>query len=210
VHIHAPEEKSHLYHALDDNSTEVEVLNFINAAVICLKPNRVIETGTFLGFGSIAILDAMINNGFGFLHSLEYKLDRIEDAKKNIKKYFGEGFSAPLNADHQNYTDYCEIIHKSSIDFINNYKANKPTDKFDFGFFDSQLAMRHLEFQAMADQGLLNKGFVAIFHDTSRLRPLYLPDYSSPEMIEGLDKLSLGKEWMEFPNSRGFRMLRWS
>jgi hypothetical protein len=48
-----------------------------------------------------------------------------------------------------------------------------------------------------------------MFHDTSRLRAQSLPDSYSADMIEGLDELSLGKEWLEFPYSRGFRILKY-
>jgi hypothetical protein len=152
LHLHVPEERAHLYHSIDGNSTEIEVLNLLNAMIICFKPKRIIETGTFLGFGTIAIVDALINNGFGFLHSLECNQENIESAELNMRKYFSK-FSSPLNDQNRNYKSYYELTHADSRDFINSYKINSDADKFDFGFFDSGLGIRHLEFKAMADRG---------------------------------------------------------
>jgi predicted O-methyltransferase YrrM len=202
THPHVVEERAHLYHSIDDGqSTEFEVLHFLNALIICFKPRRIIETGTAYGFGTIAIVDALINNGFGFLHSLDCNSNRIKQARGNLKKYFKK---------QKTYQQHHQIIQQHSFDFIDNYRAKTDADKFDLGFFDSSLVDRSSEFKMMAKRGILNKNFLAIFHDTSRLRSLSMPDHHCPEMIKELDQLSQGNEWLEFPYSRGFRILKYN
>ena len=47
-----------------------------------------------------------------------------------------------------------------------------------------------------------------MFHDTSRYRPKLMPNNSSQEMIDELDRLSEGEQWLEGNYSRGWRIIK--
>src|SRR5271170_7877802 len=55
----------------DGNATEVETLEFIYALVRLLKPSVCIETGTWLGYGTLYIAQALQDNGLGKVSTAE-------------------------------------------------------------------------------------------------------------------------------------------
>src|ERR1700758_823595 len=67
----------------DSMTAEVEVLEFLRALVTTVKPNLVVETGTFLGVSTLWIADGLKRNGFGKIISCE--LDPIVFAKAQEK-----------------------------------------------------------------------------------------------------------------------------
>jgi hypothetical protein len=60
-----------LWSMLDSQTTEVEVLDFLKTLVTTIKPKLVIETGTFLGHGTIKIAEGIRENGFGKVITIE-------------------------------------------------------------------------------------------------------------------------------------------
>src|SRR5262249_34901863 len=86
-HPHVPEEKAHLFTALDNGSTEFEVLNLLHALVSTFKPEVALETGTYRGFGAIAMASAMAANGVGRLHTVELNPDNADEARSNIDRF---------------------------------------------------------------------------------------------------------------------------
>lgn len=191
IHPHLPEERADLFHSADPTATEYETLNFLRSFIISTKPTHIVETGTHVGFGTIAIADAIKYNGFGKLWTIEYIDNYRQQAIANVKKY------------DESLLDHVNFILADTREWLKN------TDlQFDFGFFDSELAYRHIEFNIIKDNLKYNAPFWAMFHDTARNRSLTMGSNSSKEMIQELDNLSLGKEWMEFPYSRGFRILK--
>jgi len=192
IHPHCREERAGLYHSVDDESTECETLNFLNALVYLYKPQAMIETGAAKGFGSIAILDAMKRNGFGHLYSIEREARSIEKSRVNICKC------------DESLLDLVDFCNDDSMHWI----SSNAGIKFDMGFFDSELSVRHKEFNLMKGSGMFNFPFVAMFHDTSRLRPSYYPNNCSREMIAELDSISSRAQGhLEFQFSRGFRVV---
>jgi predicted O-methyltransferase YrrM len=61
-----------LWRMLDSQTTEVEVLNFLKTLVTTLKPKLVVETGTFLGHGTVKLAEGLKENGFGKVITIEF------------------------------------------------------------------------------------------------------------------------------------------
>lgn len=61
-----------LWRMLDSQTTEVEVLDFLKALVTTVKPKLVVETGTFLGHGTIKLAEGVKENGFGKVITIEF------------------------------------------------------------------------------------------------------------------------------------------
>lgn len=191
VHPHVDEERAALFHSLGGGATELEYLTLIHAIAHVEKPQLVLETGAYKGIGSLALAAALSVNGFGMLHSLEIDPQRIEDARANIRAF------DPL------LLEMVTFHETDSLEWLEAYEG----PPFQMAFFDSELHLRHRELEIMLRRSLLDTGAIAIFHDTSRHRGRYSDDYSA-EMIRALDDYSSGRQWMEFPLSRGLRMVR--
>ena len=193
VHPHCEDEKADLFSAFDDGSSEIEVLNFLNAAIQMYKPNLVIETGTFHAISTIAIGEGLQKNKAGKLISLEHDPALAERAKQLIKK--------------KKLEKHVEVIPMDTLTYIKNLPANI---KFDFAFFDSETKIRPAEFHELYTRGLLTN--IISFHDTSRLRDkTYNPDFEDQEnYVKVMDKIQedycLGG--LELPYSRGFRIMQ--
>ncbi len=61
-----------LWRMLDSQTTEVEVLDFLKTLVTTLKPKLVVETGTFLGHGTVKLAEGLKENGFGKVIPIEF------------------------------------------------------------------------------------------------------------------------------------------
>ena len=61
-----------LWRMLDSQTTEVEVLDFLKTLVTTIKPRLVVETGTFLGHGTLKLAEGMKENGFGKVVTVEF------------------------------------------------------------------------------------------------------------------------------------------
>ncbi len=57
---------------LDSQTTEVEVLGFLKTLVTTIKPRLVVETGTFLGHGTVRLAEGVRANGFGRVVTVEF------------------------------------------------------------------------------------------------------------------------------------------
>lgn len=53
------------WHMYDSLSAEAEVLDFLKALVVAVKPELVLETGTFMGLSTMRIAEGLRENGFG-------------------------------------------------------------------------------------------------------------------------------------------------
>src|SRR5271168_292642 len=56
----------------DSMTAEVEVLEFLRCLVTTIKPELVVETGTFSGISSLWIAEGLKANGFGRVITCEY------------------------------------------------------------------------------------------------------------------------------------------
>ena len=73
-----------LWRMVDSQTSELEVLDFLKTLVITLKPHLIVETGTFLGYSSIKMAEALAANGFGKIITIEYDPAIFASAKERI------------------------------------------------------------------------------------------------------------------------------
>src|SRR5713101_3064044 len=60
------------WHMYDSMTAEVEVLDFLKALVTTVKPELVVETGTFSGLSTLRIAEGLKANGFGCVITCEH------------------------------------------------------------------------------------------------------------------------------------------
>lgn len=120
--------------------SETEVSSFLKALTIMLKPNYILETGTYDGNGTIAFAEGVTQNGFGRVVSLECNAVLAETARRKLSGY-------PV-----------EIVICNSLEYI-------PTGQIDLLFLDSKRALRLDEF--MRFRPFLHNKSVIIWHDSS-------------------------------------------
>lgn len=191
VHPHVPEERAHLFHALDGGSAELEVLTLLNALIYAYKPRCVLETGTHRGFSAIAITSALKANGSGILHTVECDRPWLEIARENLARY---------DAELERYvTMHCS----ESTEWLSRYRG----PAFDFAFLDSSLASRWIELQMLKSGGLLSPEALVMCHDTSRYRGQYFEDYDEQILME-FDNAARNRQCLTSSLSRGFQIFR--
>jgi prolipoprotein diacylglyceryl transferase len=72
------------WHMYDSMTAEVEVLDFLKALVITIKPELVVETGTFSGLSTLRIAEGLQGNGVGRVITCEWDKKVFEAAKKRF------------------------------------------------------------------------------------------------------------------------------
>ena len=190
VHPHVASERAQLYRSFSGEAAELETLTFLNALVGIFKPVHVLETGTGCGYATVALAAALASNGFGSLDSVDTDPGALDRAK------------CITGSVGQKLTEHVAWHCRPSLDFIADYGGSP----FDFCFFDSLIALRHKEFEALLERNLLTQGALCVWHDASRSRKETADDNS--EMIAALDRHSTGRQWLEVPFSRGLRLIR--
>ena len=70
----------------DSMSAEVEVLDFLKALVTTIKPELVVETGTFSGLSTLRIAEGLKANGLGRVITCEYDAKVFAAAKKRFEE----------------------------------------------------------------------------------------------------------------------------
>ena len=108
----------HLWSARDNQSSEVEVNEFLYSLVRLIKPRFIVETGCYLGEGTEAMARALENNGVGQLVSCDTEIFRVEATRNKLEK-------AGLNK-------ISSVVLSTGIDLIK--KCGAMTD---FAFIDS-------------------------------------------------------------------------
>lgn len=68
----------------DTMTAEVEVLDFLTSLVVTMKPNLIIETGSFAGISTLALAQGLQKNGFGRIVSCEFDREIFAKAKERI------------------------------------------------------------------------------------------------------------------------------
>jgi prolipoprotein diacylglyceryltransferase/predicted O-methyltransferase YrrM len=69
---------------LDTMTAEVEVLEFLQCLMTTMKPNLVVETGTFLGVSTLEMAEGIKRNGFGKIITCEPDAEVFAKAKEKI------------------------------------------------------------------------------------------------------------------------------
>lgn len=132
---------SQLWSMQDTLTAEVEVLDFLHALVRLTKPDRVLETRTWLGHASCSIAAALVANGFGSLTTFESDLDAHSYALQNLR---ARGFDRHVECRAEAGTD------------------SNPLGKFDLAFFNSHPSLQARELQHFLPW--LNPGAIVVCH----------------------------------------------
>src|ERR1700689_3188068 len=86
----------------DSMTAEAEVLEFLRAIVTTIKPELVVETGTFSGISTLWIAEGLKGNGRGRVISCEFDHQIYENAKTRIQA--------------SGLADWIELRNQSSLD----------------------------------------------------------------------------------------------
>jgi predicted O-methyltransferase YrrM len=133
-----------LWKMMDSQTSEVEVLDFLKSLVTTIKPRLIVETGTFLGYGTIKMAEGLKENGFGRIITIEYDPDIYAKAKQRIEA--------------SGLVDWIEARNQSSLDA-------QIDGTIDFLYSDSLLKIREQEIRKFLPQ-LDGRSLIAI-HDAS-------------------------------------------
>ena len=128
----------------DSMTAEVEVLEFLRALVTTIKPQLVVETGTFLGVSTIWIAEALKHNGFGRIVTCEYDPVVFAKAKERIAS--------------SGVAEWIECYNSSSLEL-------KVEGTIDLLFSDSDMAVREQEVRRFLPQ--VNPHGLILMHDAS-------------------------------------------
>lgn len=112
------------WHMYDSMTAEAEVLEFLRTLITTLKPNLVVETGSFLGASTLWIAEGLKANGFGKIISCEYDPVVFAKAKEKIE-------ASPL-------APWIELRNESSLEM-------KIDGTIDIFFSDSDMPIREAE-----------------------------------------------------------------
>ncbi|MBN9615273.1 MAG: methyltransferase, partial [Acidobacteriales bacterium] len=72
------------WHMFDSMTAEAEVLEFLRTLITTVKPELVVETGSFLGVSTLWIAEGLKANGFGKIISCEFDPLVFAKAKEKI------------------------------------------------------------------------------------------------------------------------------
>jgi glycosyltransferase involved in cell wall biosynthesis/protein-L-isoaspartate O-methyltransferase len=133
-----------LWSMFDGFTAEIEVLDFLYTLVRLTKPQRVLETGTWLGRSAIAIASALRDNGIGHLVTIESNGEAAEVAVRNI--------------DDARLTTFVTLRVADSL-------AVELSETYELALFDSDISIRATEFCRFYDR--LKPGAIVLFHDTA-------------------------------------------
>lgn len=128
----------------DSQSSKLEVLDFLKSIVITVKPELILETGTFIGSSAIKMAEGLKENGFGHLITLEYDAAVFAKAKERIE---GSGLG-----------EWIDCRNESSL-------AAKVDGPIDLYFCDSLLGTREQEIRNFLPQ--VNSQGLILVHDAS-------------------------------------------
>jgi len=189
VHPHVTAERAELFSAYDGGSTEQEYLELVKALIAVTKPERVLETGSFHGFGTWAICQALVANGRGRFTSLESDPRFVRETRTRLLGYESWG----------------TVWHAESLAWL----VAQDVMPFQFAFFDSgELDVRLEELELCLSLGWLERGATFAIHDTSRLRTCDDTGTPAPGTAPFWDRFTWLAEirpmaYLEFPLSRG-------
>ncbi len=128
----------------DAMTAEVEVLEFLKTLVTTVKPNLVVETGTFMGVSTLWIAEGLKQNGFGRVITCEYDPKTYAAAKKRFDESgLGEWIDCRLGSS-------LELNIEGTIDIL---------------FSDSDLALREREVRRFLPR--VNPTGIILMHDAS-------------------------------------------
>ena len=128
----------------DSMTAEVEVLEFLRTLVTTIKPERIVETGSFLGVSTLWMAEGMRVNGFGKIISCEFDPVVFAKAKEKIAASELAGF--------------IELRNESSLEM-------KVEGTIDILFSDSDVDIRAAEVKRFLPQ--IRPTGLILMHDAS-------------------------------------------
>ncbi len=128
----------------DSMTAEVEVLEFLRAVVTTIKPNLVVETGSFVGISTLWIAEGLKHNGFGKVVSCEFDPVVLAKAKERI---------AASGLD-----EWIELRNQSSLEM-------QVEGTIDLLYSDSDMPVREQEIRRFLPQ--INPNGLILMHDAS-------------------------------------------
>jgi prolipoprotein diacylglyceryl transferase len=132
------------WHMYDSMTAEVEVLEFLKAIVTTIKPELVVETGTFSGLSTLHIAEGLKANGFGRVITCEYDAKVFATAQK---RFASSGLGQWIDARNE-----------SSLDM-------NVDGRIDLLFCDSDAPLRGQEVRKFLPQ--MNPHGLILMHDAS-------------------------------------------
>ena len=132
------------WHMFDSMTAEAEVLEFLRAVVTTIKPELVVETGTFSGISTLWIAEGLKANGRGRVLTCEFDREIHENAKARIQA--------------SGLAEWIELRHESSLEM-------KVEGTIDLFFSDSDMPIREREIRRFLPQ--INPWGLILMHDAS-------------------------------------------
>jgi predicted O-methyltransferase YrrM len=132
------------WHMYDSMTAEAEVLEFLRTLVTTLKPELIVETGSFLGVSTLWMAEGMRSNGFGKIISCEF--DPVVFAKAQ-EKIAASGLG-----------QFIELRNESSLEM-------KVEGTIDIFFSDSDMPIREAEVKRFLPQ--IRPTGLILMHDAS-------------------------------------------
>src|SRR5215470_2296520 len=133
-----------LWHMYDSMTAEVEVLDFLRTLVTTIKPELVVETGTFSGLSTLRIAEGLKANGFGRVITCEYDSKVFASAKQRF--------------DLSGLGEWIDARNESSLEM-------KVDGRIDLLFCDSDAPIREQEVRHFLPQ--VNPCGLILMHDAS-------------------------------------------
>lgn len=128
----------------DTMTAEVEVLDFLKCLMTTVKPNLVVETGTFLGVSTVYMAEGLKQNGFGKIVTCEPDPEVFAKAKEKI--------------DASGFKKWIDYRQESSLKI-------KVSGTIDVLFCDSLPELREPEVRYFLPQ--INPNGLILMHDSS-------------------------------------------
>lgn len=128
----------------DSMTAEVEVLDFLKSIVTTIKPELVVETGTFSGLSTLRIAEGLKANNLGCVITCEYDAKVFAAAKE---RFAASGLAAWIDARNE-----------SSLEM-------KVDGRIDLLFCDSDAPIREQEVRKFLPQ--MNPHGLILMHDAS-------------------------------------------
>ncbi|MGB9074021.1 MAG: CmcI family methyltransferase [Terriglobales bacterium] len=128
----------------DSMTAEVEVLEFLRTAVTTIKPELVVETGTFSGISTLWIAEGLKANGRGRVITCEFDPKIYENARARIAA--------------SGLAQWIELRNQSSLEM-------KVEGTIDLFYSDSDLPIREQEVRRFLPQ--INPHGLILMHDAS-------------------------------------------
>jgi prolipoprotein diacylglyceryl transferase len=132
------------WHMYDSMTAEVEVLDFLKSIVTTVKPELVVETGTFSGLSTLRIAEGLRANGFGRVITCEYDAKVFAAAKE---RFATSGLA-----------EWIDARNESSLEM-------KVEGRIDMLFCDSDTPIREQEVRKFLPQ--MNPHGLILMHDAS-------------------------------------------